>query len=129
MSIGGSNRLSLDMNIRRRFGKINYQNLISLAALKNNYNFDTVPVNNHSLLISSMQTITINKKSYYLNIQYNKASTASALALFNTQFTCNAGIVYNIGKTIMASTGINYNSTQDWFQQAGIKQGFSGQLG
>ena len=129
MSIGGSNRLSLDMNIRRRFGKINYQHLISLAALKNDYNFDTVPVNNHSVLISSMQTITINKKSYYLNTQYNRASTASALALFNTQFTCDAGIVYNIGKTIMGSTGVNYNSTKDWFQQTGIKQGFSGQLG
>jgi len=128
-AIGGSNRLSLDMNMGRRFGKVNYQHVISLAALKNNYSFDSIPVNNNSVLISSMQTITVNKKSYYLNAQYNKATTPSVLAVFNTQFNCDAGIVYNPGKGIMASTALNYNSTKGWFKQIGIKQSISGQLG
>lgn len=128
-AIGGTNRLSLDMNIRRRFGKINYQHLIGLAALKNNYGFDSMPVNNNSILLSSMQTFTINKKSYYLSTQYNKATIPAALAAFNTQFNIDAGIVYNLGKTITATTALNYNSTKNWFTQIGIKQGISGQLG
>ena len=127
--MGGTNRLSLNMNIRRRFGKVNYQHGISLAPLKNNCSFDSISVNNNAVLISSMQTITINKKSYYLNIQYNKASTPSGLVVFNTQFSADAGIVYNLGKGMMASTTLNYNSTKDWFKQIGIKQSISGQLG
>lgn len=127
--LGGSNRLSLDMNLRRRFGKINYQNVISLAALKNSYRFDSLPGNNNSILISSLQTVSIGSKSYYLNVQYNKATTPSVLIVFNTQFNCDAGIMYSIGKTITASTALNYNSTKYWFQQLGIKQSISGQLG
>ncbi len=128
-AVGGSNRLAVDMNIRRRFGKLNYQQVIGLAALKNNYRFDGVPANNNSILLSAMQTFTINKKSYYLNTQYNKAATPSAFAVFNTQFTIDAGIAYNIGKRISATTALNYNSTKDWYKQIGFKQGFSGQLG
>lgn len=128
-SIGGSNRLSLDINIRRRFGKLNYQQLIGLAVLKNNYRFDNVPVNNNSILLSTMQTFTVNKKSYYINTQYNKVTTAAALAVFNTQLTIDAGVVYNIGNRISATTAIHYNSTNGWFKQIGIKQGISGQLG
>jgi hypothetical protein len=49
--------------------------------------------------------------------------------LFNTQFNADAGYMYAICKGIMGSTAINYNSTKGWFQQLGIKQTLSGQLG
>jgi hypothetical protein len=128
-TIVGSNRLSLDGSVRRRFGKVNYQNVMSISALKNNYEFDSIPVNNRSVLISSLQTISINRKSYYLNIQYNKTNAPSALAVFNTQFNSDAGIMYSIAKGIIASTAINYNSTKGWFRQVGIKQSISGNIG
>jgi hypothetical protein len=128
-TIGESNRLSLDVSIRRRFGKINYQNVFSLSSLKNNYRFDSLPANNNSILISSLQSININKKSYYLNAQYNKATNPSVFAIFNTQFNADAGVMYSIGKGIMGSTALNYNSTKGWFKQVGIKQSVSGQIG
>ncbi|MFT3935478.1 MAG: hypothetical protein QM726_17760 [Chitinophagaceae bacterium] len=128
-NVGGSNRLTLDGSFKHRFGKINYQHTLSLSAIKNNYQFDTVPVNNNSVLLSSLQTVTIGKRSYYVNVQYNKANEASALAVFNTQFSADAGLMYNILKGITGSSALNYNSTKDWFKQIGIKQTLSGQIG
>ncbi|MEO5684616.1 MAG: hypothetical protein ABIQ88_18385 [Chitinophagaceae bacterium] len=129
MAAGGSNRLSIDLQLRRRFGKINYQHIFSLSALKNKFSSDTVPVSNNAVLISSMQSIIINNQSYYLNLQYNKAIAPSALAFFDTQFNADAGVSYRLSKEIMASTALNYNITKNWSEQVGIKQGLSGQLG
>ncbi|MEP6748956.1 MAG: hypothetical protein ABJB86_14590, partial [Bacteroidota bacterium] len=126
---GGSSRLSADGNIRKRFGKINYQHTISLSALKNSWQFDNMPIENKSFLISSVQAITVNRKSYFVNIQYNISNQPSSLVLLNTQFNADAGYMYTICKKIMGSTAINYNSTKGWFQQTGIKQTFSGQIG
>ncbi len=128
-NIGSSNQLSLEGNLRKRFSKISYQHTISFSALRNNYQFGTIPVGNKSLLVSSLQTITINNKSYYLNTQYNWAKIPSALFLFNTQFSVDAGLMYNIHKGIVGSTALNYNSTKGWFRQAGIRQTISGQIG
>ena len=128
-SIGGSNRLSVEGNFRKRFGKINYQHTASLSFLKNNYQFDSTPVGNKSVLISSVQTITINKKSYFLSLQYNRANAASEMIVFNTQLNADAGCMYSICKAVMGSTAINYNSTKGWFRQLGIRQTISGQLG
>ncbi|MEP6728596.1 MAG: hypothetical protein ABJC98_22425 [Bacteroidota bacterium] len=128
-TVGGSSRLSLEGSFHKRTGKINYQHTISLSSVRNNYQFDSISADNNSILISSLQTITVNKKSYYLNMQFNKANTPSALMVFNTQLSADAGLMYSIFKGIMGSTALNYNSTKDWYQQVGIKQSFSGQVG
>lgn len=128
-NMGASSRLSLDGNFRKRFGRVNYQHTISLSAVRNNYPFDSIPANNKSVLVSSIQTFIINKRSYFLNMQYTMAGQSSVLWLFTTQLNADAGCMYNICKRMTGSTAINYNSTKGWFQQTGIKQSLSGQLG
>ena len=126
---GAASRLSFDMNIRRRFGKINYQQALTLAVLKNDYRLSIIPETNNSVLLSSIQTFSFNKESCYLSMQYNKASAVSVLAAFNTQYTVDAGIVYKLGKSLSANSAAIYNQTRDWYQQIGFRQGLSGQWG
>ncbi|MEO6314595.1 MAG: hypothetical protein ABIU63_09125 [Chitinophagaceae bacterium] len=124
-----SNRLAVDANWRRRFHKNTYQHFVSLALLQNSYRADSILSANHSLLINSMQTVTRGDKSYYLNLQYNQSAGLANAAVFNTQFNAEAGCSYSLFKGLVASTAINYNSTKNWFQQAGIKLSMSGQFG
>lgn len=125
---GATNRLSLEANGRKRFGRINYQYVFSIAALKNNYLFDSIPVNNSSILISLWQTVTLNGRSWYMDMQYNRAGNTSMLALLNTQLTAGAGCMYTIHRGITASTSLNYNSVQGWYRQLSIKQSINGQI-
>ena len=87
---GGSN-LSLDGNLRKRFGSINYQHAISLSVLESIYQVDNIPVHNNAVLISSIQTVTVNRESYYFSTQYNCANASSPSATFNAQLNAEAG--------------------------------------
>ncbi len=125
---GSSYRLTAEASIKRRFAAIGYQQQLSLSVLKNDYPADSLAANSHSILISSLQTITMNQISYYLHLQYNNAGTMAQPMIFNDRFTADAGCMYNIRKSITASSGLNYGALANGCRQAGIKQSLSGQL-
>jgi hypothetical protein len=127
-SVGGSDQLAMEINLQKRIKNVSYRNSISITGYNNHYSFDSLAVNNKSILLTSMQSITYKKHTYYVNLQYNKANATTAVALFNTQFMTDLGFMFRIGDKIMASTAVNYNSVQDWYRQVGIKQTISGQL-
>jgi hypothetical protein len=126
-AMAGSHRLQLDMNLRRRFGVVQYQHTVSLFATKDKYGFNGLP--SLDISVSSMQTIAINKLSCYLQAQYNKGPALSLPAMFNTQFNADAGMMYAICRRIASSTALLFNSAGASAQLLGIKQSFSGQLG
>jgi len=124
-----SNRLSVEGNFRKRFGPINYQHSIGLSVVRTHYKPDNIPSENNGIDFSSMQTVGINRRSYYLSMQYNKSGNRRELMLFTAQFSAEAGCMYTIHDGVSCSTAIHYHNMQHWYRQAGVKQSISGQIG
>jgi len=124
-----NNRLSVESNFRRRFGKINYQHSIGLSVLRSGYTPDSIPSANNAIDFSSMQTASINKRSYYLSMQYSKSGNRQGSMLLSTQFNTEAGCMYSIHNGLFGSSAIHYSNMQHRYRQTGIKQSISGQIG
>ncbi|MEP7280033.1 MAG: hypothetical protein ABI813_15405 [Bacteroidota bacterium] len=128
-SVMSGNSLSLEGNFRKRFGAFSYQHTASLSILKSHFRPDSLSSGGTAFLLSSIQTITINSKSYYLNLQYNKTGSPVLMPTISTQLNADAGLSYSICKGVLVSTALTYNYTREWFQQFGIKQTISGAIG
>jgi len=122
-------RLAAEANLSKKIISVYYRNYINLSYQKNRYQSGTGPVFNRSLIFSSYQSVTIDKKIIYLNLNYNSSNNNSRFAYFNSSLTSEAGTSYLLFGKISGSSSLGYNSVQNWYQQIGIRQSLSGQLG
>ena len=122
-------RLAASANVFARVWSLHYRNYFTLAYQANRYNYSATSSSMASLQVSSMQSFMVGKHVFYSNTVYNRVNDVSAFIFFNTSFNTDLGITYNIGKNLTASSSVNYNSIQGWYQQAGIKQSLAGELG
>ncbi len=123
-------RLAATANIAARIRSLQYRNYVTLGWQKNIYAYQNAGVgSNRSLQVSSMQSFVIGKNVFYSNTSFNKVNNASAFIFFNTSFNTDLGITYAIGKNLSASSSVNYNSIQGWYQQVAVKQSLAGELG
>ena len=123
-------RISAETNLYKKFEKFSYRNFLTLSWQKNMYALmPGATVNNISFMINSFQNILIGKNSMYINTNYNHVDSSGGYAFLNSSFYTEAGYTYQLFKYISASSGLTYNSTENWFRQAGIRQTLSGQLG
>jgi hypothetical protein len=122
-------RLAANANIAAKIWSLQYRNYFTLAYQKNSYAYQgTGNALNKSLQFSSMQSFVIDKHVIYSNTSFNKVNNASAFIFFNTTFNTDLGITYSIGKNLSASSSVNYNSIEGWYQQIAIKQSLAGEL-
>lgn len=127
---GSVERLALTTNLAAGIRSFQYRNYSTLAYQKNIYSYQNAGNTlNKSLQISSMQSIVIGKHVIYSNTSFNKVNNSSAFIFFNTSFNTDLGITYSIGKKISASSSLNYNSIEGWYNQIAIKQSVNGELG
>ena len=128
-SNGFSNRFSVEANARKRFGKITYQQTTSFSVFTNKYFFNRTNTASNGVLLTSVQTITTNKRIWIINVQYNKADAADGMTLFDAELNAGAGFMYNIAHGISGSTTFYYNSERNWYRRGGCKQTINGQIG
>ena len=121
-------RLAANANIAAKIWSLQYRNYFTLAYQKNSYAYQGTGNANKSLQFSSMQSFVIDKHVIYSNTSFNKVDNASAFIFFNTTFNTDLGITYSIGKNLSASSSVNYNSIEGWYQQIAIKQSLAGEL-
>jgi len=123
-------RLAATANIAARLRSIQYRNYFTLAYQKNLYLYqNTGFASNKTIQVASMQSFVIGKHVFYNNTSFNKVDNASAFIFFNTAFNNDLGFTYAIGKNLIASSSLNYNSIKGWYQQVSVKQSLAGELG
>ncbi len=128
--VNSIDRLSFDISIYKKFGKLTYRNFLSLTGQRNRYEFSPGSfLNNKSVMISSYQHLMIGRRTIYVNLNYNHADATAQYYFMSTSLYAEAGYNYQIIKTITGSTGMVYNRVKGWYSQAGVRQTFSGQLG
>lgn len=123
------NRLSADASLARKISVVYYRNYLTLAYQKNAYQVANSWILTKTILISSSQTLTIGKSILYLNTNFNYANNQSQYIFFNSSFVSDVGSSYILFKKIGASSSITYNSITGWYQQIGIRQTVSSQIG
>jgi hypothetical protein len=126
--VTANKRLGVEGLLRRRFHTIMYQHTLSITAISSLYHIGAAGIQNNAVQLNSMQTFMVNRKSWYVNMQYNRSSSPSDFLLFNTQFTAEAGLGYTIRNRLTGTTTLNYRSIQHWVRQAGIRQSINGQV-
>lgn len=121
-------KFSLEGTVAQRIAGTYYRNTLTLAWQKNQYQLGNEPVLNTSLILSSFQNITINKKLLYLNTHYNYVNNQSEYVYFNSSLMTEAGVTYLLFKKVSSSSALSYNSIKGWYQQVGLRQTISSQL-
>lgn len=112
--------------VQQRIWGTFYRNIFSLGYSKNQYDWDSSgKVNSRSMIYSAMQSIVLHNNLLYLDMTYNHANNINNVVYFNTTFTSQLGYTYRIGKKINASSGIEYDAVQQWYNEAGIMQSVS----
>ena len=122
-------RLAAEASLSKKISSVYYRNYINLSYQKNSYESGIGPFLNRSLIFSSYQSLTISRKIIYVNLNYNSSNNNSQFAYFNTSLNTEAGTSYILFGKINGSSALGYNSVQKWYQQIGIRQTLSGQLG
>jgi hypothetical protein len=122
-------RLAAEANLSKKIASVYYRNYVNFSYQKNSYQSGTAPILNESLIFSSYQSVTINKKIIYLNCNYSSSNNNSQFAYFNSSLVSEAGTSYLLFGKISGSSSVGYSSVKDWYQQIGIRQTLSGQLG
>ena len=121
-------KFSLEGTLAQRIAGTYYRNTLTLAWQKNQYRLGNEPVLNTSLILSSFQNVTINKKLLYFNAHYNYVNNPSEYVYFNSSLMAEAGITYLLFKKVSSSSALSYNSINGWYRQVGIRQTISNQL-
>jgi len=122
-------RIAANASLIKKFGRFQYRNNLTLAYQENKSFVDNSLVANISLQITSFQNFFINGRSFFNNTTYNYVDQASSFIFYNSTFHSEWGTSYSIGTSISATTGLNYQSVKDWYQQIAFRQTISGQLG
>lgn len=122
------NRISVQASLSGKIGNKYYHNYLDLSYQSNNYIYQNTFFFNKSVSLSTYQSLTINKKIVYINLNFSNNKNASQYFYYNSSLMTESGISYQILKHISGSSAITYSSIKDWYQQTGIKQTLSGQL-
>ncbi len=125
-----NNRLSAEVALNKKLWRIPYRNNVSVTFQESQYTLDiNNPVRNSSVLVSSYQTIMVKNHMIYWNTNYNAINNNSQYVYFNSSFLTDIGLTYSIVPGITASSGITYSSVKAWYEQVGIRQTITGQIG
>jgi hypothetical protein len=123
-------QLSANANFRTKIFKKTYTNMLGLMYQKNSFlNSGSMNQSATSLLVTSLQAISIGSQLLSLNFLYNHASNNTGIVFLNSSFNCDGGISYILFKRISGSTSAGYNSVKNWYQQLSLRQSLSGQIG
>jgi hypothetical protein len=125
-----TDRLSVESNLYKKLGRHSYRNFVTMAYQFNRYMYSTADiVSATSFQLSSFQNFNIGSRLLYANISYTMADNRSQYVFFNSSFNGDLGCSYNFLKKINASSGLVYSSVNEWYQQLGLRQTVSGNLG
>ena len=106
-----------------------YRTYLNFSYQQNSYLFDSEKVSARSMLFTTNQTLSIGKNVIYANIAYDHEDNRSRYVYFNSSVQAEGGTAYLLLNKISSSSAITYSSVAGWYQQAGIRQSFAGQLG
>jgi hypothetical protein len=123
------NQLSAQGNLSKKIAGIPYHNYINLSYQKNGYTLDNKWLLTKTIILSSTQTLVLGKNSIYINANYNHADNHSPYVFFNSSLITEGGSSYVLLKRVIASSSVTYNAIKSWYQQVGIRQTISTQLG
>jgi hypothetical protein len=123
-------QLSANVNFRTKFFKRTYTNILGLMYQKSSFlNMGGMNESATSLLVTSLQAISIGSQLLSLNFLYNHGNNNTGIVFLNSSFNCDGGISYILFKRISGSTSAGYNSVKNWYQQLSLRQSLSGQIG
>lgn len=125
-----NDQLTLNGLFGRKWRRLLYRSNINLSYAKMQTPFlsDTLDHLSNNLQISVAQSLSAGTKSFFLNTSFSDVSRASSFIFFNTTFLSDMGVSYLVGKVSLSSS-ISYQSVKGWYQQIGIRQMASGNVG
>lgn len=127
-----SYRIALRANISRKISRgFSYRNFIELSSSKDDF-YDAVFGNNSTtrfISFTSLQTVTIGRRSFFVNITANHAKQNTGFIFGNSSLAADAGMQFTAGERIMLSSGLIYNQVSELYTQFAIRQSLSAMLG
>lgn len=128
-TINNTDRISTEVSLNKKLFHKPYRTYLSLALQNNDYTLaDSGRIKSRGVLLNSFQSLQIKSYSLFFNLSYNLADNRSQYVYFNSSINSDAGISYQLLKSISASSSITYSQVKSWYEQAGIRQTFSGQI-
>lgn len=126
-----SNRISLRGNISRRVARgMSYRNFIDVSLISDeHYNvFTSRPGSNHTISITSLQTLDVGARSVFVNLNLNRAENKSDYVFLNSSVSVDAGSSFLIGKNISTSSSLVYSQIDQLYRQLALRQSVSAAL-
>ena len=126
-----SDRLSVRTNINRRIARgIAYRNFIDLSFINDeHYNvFSDKFGNNRTFSLTSLQTVDIGARSYFMNLNVNRSKNQSDFLFFNSSVALDAGASFLVRRTVSTSTSIVYSEIDQLYKQLAVRQSVSAQI-
>lgn len=128
-----SHRIALRGNINRKISrKISYRNFIELASSKDDSYLAVFGNNNNTnrfISFTSLQTITLGRRTIFINIIGNRAKQNTGYLFGNSSCSIDAGAQFTIGNNFMLSSAIVYNNVNELYEQLAARQSVSAMLG
>jgi hypothetical protein len=125
-----TNRVAASASLAKRIRGMQYRNAVTLAYQDNKLHTGSGQYSvNQSLQFTSLQSFTVGKQLIYANLAYNHVNNPSDFIFYNTSFNADAGLSYQLGEHLNASSALSYQSVQQWYRQVSLKQTLTGQLG
>ena len=122
-------RVSVNANLYKKIGKRQYNNFLALSYQSNQYVLNSEKIRNVSLGLVCNQILSIKNYSFFWNTQLDRANNSSGLVYFNSNLNSEIGSGYQVFKKLQASTSITYSSISGWFEQVGLRQSLSSNIG
>jgi len=118
-----TDRVSVDLNLQKIFGRIFYHNMISTAYSNTRYlQQPTGMIAVKASTFTCMQNITLGTSLLYWNNTYNYSRNPAGLVYLNSSYNTDAGITYQWGERFSFTSGVNYTSAAGWYRQLGGRQ-------
>lgn len=126
-----SDRLSLRTNINRRITRgVTYRNFIDLSFINDeHYNVFTDKFGaNRTFALTSLQTVDVGARSYFINLNMNRARNQSDFLFLNSSVSLDAGASFLLKRTVSLSTSVVYSEIDQLYRQLAVRQSVSAQI-
>jgi hypothetical protein len=130
-SQNSANRFSVRGNIQARLSKgVLYRNYLDITTFDNimEHLASALEQNTNAVTLTSLQTLSLKNRTYFLNSVYNHTRARSEFLFLNSSLTIDGGSTFQIKDGLMLNCAIVYNSVQGFYSNGSLRQGISGRI-